>query len=316
MAQQIFQAIEGGDAKTARELLLASPDLVQAEKDGDTPIHTAARNAQAGMIILLVEHGADINAQNSDGNTALHLAVMHLHEVRRRVGTSDYQASRTLLECLKHSPTLGINNNIGDSAWDEAFGCDEEQVCFWLEEAERLQKATQAGIKEIRYTITKTDEEVEVQGLEAFGWDGESIVLEPNEISGYSDYLLGRRNWHGGLGAFDDNRNGKLVWDVQLKRVSKPRRKSTDMEKATSPTDKATSPTNFDALLAEVEASPDGIVLSMKDLVTASGQRRAGKLIVQGIEERLLAKGLSHDPTNLPHSQSEIVRLFKRRQEA
>ena len=88
------------------------------------------------------------------------------------------------------------------------------------------------------------------------------------------------------------------------------------MEKAEASSDKAESLTEFDALLAQVEANPDGITLSMKELVAASGQRRAGKRIVQSIEERLLAKGLSHDPTNLPHSQSKIVRVFKRSQEA
>lgn len=76
--------------------------------------------------------------------------------------------------------------------------------------------------------------------------------------------------------------------------------------------EKAEAPSRFETLLAKVEAGPDGIMLSMKELVTASGQRRAGRRIVQAIEERLRAKGLCHEPVNLPHSQSVIVRLFKR----
>lgn len=163
--------------------------------------------------------GADINVQNQEGNTALHLAVMHLHKVRRLVGASDLQASYNLLECLKHNPMPDIENNEGQTAWDEAFGCDEEQICFWLEEAERLQRAYQLGISGIEYTITDTDEEPEIQDLEASGWDGEIITLQPNEISRYKDYFLGRRNWYGGLCMFDDNPAGRLAWDVYTKQV-------------------------------------------------------------------------------------------------
>ena len=70
--------------------------------------------------------------------------------------------------------------------------------------------------------------------------------------------------------------------------------------------------TGFDAILAQVETCPDGILLPMKELVNASGQQRAGKHIVRRIEESLQACGLGHEPAALPRSQSGIVRIFKR----
>lgn len=67
----------------------------------------------------------------------------------------------------------------------------------------------------------------------------------------------------------------------------------------------------FDQIRAQAEQRPDGILLPMKDLVSASGQRRAGKHIVQRIAQSLQAHGLGHIPTALPHNQDVIVRVFK-----
>lgn len=69
---------------------------------------------------------------------------------------------------------------------------------------------------------------------------------------------------------------------------------------------------DFDHIKARVEQNPDGVLLPMKELVSASGQRRAGKHIVRRIEESLRAYGLGHEPANLPHSQTELVRVFKK----
>ncbi len=69
---------------------------------------------------------------------------------------------------------------------------------------------------------------------------------------------------------------------------------------------------DFDQIKARVEQRPDGVLLSMKELVNASGQRRAGKHIVRRIEDSLQAYGLGHEPANLPHNQAELVRVFKK----
>lgn len=218
MANQLRQAIQDGSYEASKTLLLAAPETVHLEEDGDTPLHVAARSGQAAIVGLLLEHGASINAQNQEGNTALHLAVMHLHELRGRMN-NDEAASRTLISLLSYGPALGVENDEGQTAWDEAFGCDEEQVCFWIDEADRLQKAHQANIVKIHYTVSQTDEGPEVQDLEAFDQKGDSVALDPNEAASYQDYFLARRNWYGGLGKFDHTRPGDLVWDVTKKQV-------------------------------------------------------------------------------------------------
>jgi ankyrin repeat protein len=46
-----------------------------ADKEGNLPIHIAAKNDQPKSIALLLESGASIDAQNTDGNTPLHVAI-------------------------------------------------------------------------------------------------------------------------------------------------------------------------------------------------------------------------------------------------
>ena len=59
-------------------LILTSPiiDLDYQDKDGNTYLHLAVITQQEEIIKLLIEKGIYINKQNKDGNTALHLAYM------------------------------------------------------------------------------------------------------------------------------------------------------------------------------------------------------------------------------------------------
>jgi len=61
------------------------------------------------------------------------------------------------------------------------------------------------------------------------------------------------------------------------------------------------SASGFDQIRVLAQQKPDGVLLPMKELVSASGQRRAGKHIVQRIAQSLQAHGLGHIPTALPH---------------
>ena len=59
-------------------LLEAGAEVNALNKDGDTPLHTAAGdNNNPAVITALVVAGAEVNALNKDGRTPLHYAALH-----------------------------------------------------------------------------------------------------------------------------------------------------------------------------------------------------------------------------------------------
>lgn len=220
LLDDFVQAIQYGDAQYAKRFIITNPDLIHLDINGKKALEirdgsedTDFYSLRAKMTEMLLKQGADINAQNQEGNTALHLAVMQYCSDN---GDNSYE---TLLRLLQFEPVLTVENNEEQTAWDEAADRDVERVCFWLGEAEQLQHANKMKIERIKYTLVETDEEIEVRDIAAFDWEGKRITLEDHEITGYQNYFLGRRNYYGGLGNHDDNPVGQLVWDVSRRRM-------------------------------------------------------------------------------------------------
>ncbi|GAB9477929.1 unnamed protein product, partial [Globisporangium polare] len=75
-ASALHDACRGGDVDCVRSLLLAAGDdrvrVVEArDRDGATPLLTAASNGHVGVVQLLLEHGALVDEADEDGRTAL-----------------------------------------------------------------------------------------------------------------------------------------------------------------------------------------------------------------------------------------------------
>ncbi|RWS23760.1 E3 ubiquitin-protein ligase MIB2-like protein [Leptotrombidium deliense] len=56
--------------------LLDAVDINAEDKDGNNAIHIAANANQVEVLKLLLENGAEVNAINNDGNSALHVAIL------------------------------------------------------------------------------------------------------------------------------------------------------------------------------------------------------------------------------------------------
>eukprot|EP00435_Cladocopium_sp_Y103_P070859 s202_g36.t1 len=73
--QDIFTATQNGNVGAVRHLLRTEPSSAQqAGKNGDTPLHDAARNGRAAVAEMLLAANAPLDVQNEEGKTPLDLA--------------------------------------------------------------------------------------------------------------------------------------------------------------------------------------------------------------------------------------------------
>ncbi len=77
-SQELFVAIRNGDHASTQRLLRAGADVNAADSDGTTALMHAVIESDVNMMRLLVENGADVNAKNSLDSTALLYAATNL----------------------------------------------------------------------------------------------------------------------------------------------------------------------------------------------------------------------------------------------
>jgi ankyrin repeat protein len=62
------------------QLLERGADVNAQDNDGDAPLHGAAQNGNVGIIDMLIDNGADVNLKNKQGGTPLMWAAVFGHE--------------------------------------------------------------------------------------------------------------------------------------------------------------------------------------------------------------------------------------------
>ena len=77
--KEIIKAAKIGDIETIKEILSTDASLIGArDKDGSTPLHCATWKGHKDLVDVLLNFGADVNAENSNdhwGTTPLHAAA-------------------------------------------------------------------------------------------------------------------------------------------------------------------------------------------------------------------------------------------------
>lgn len=112
----------------AARKVIAQGANVNARDHGQTPLMRAAQNGHIRVMEVLLEHGADVNAQDDDGRTALMIAA----------GASDPVMVRLLLD---RGAKLDIKDHDGFTAWtgSEIAGGDDDRD--YLETRRLLRRA-------------------------------------------------------------------------------------------------------------------------------------------------------------------------------
>ncbi len=88
--EALWSAAGAGDIKTVEALIRGGADVHAAQEEtGWTALHHAASGGSGNMIRLLLKHGANLNAKDSDGETPLYRAVhcYIMEEAQNRAST-------------------------------------------------------------------------------------------------------------------------------------------------------------------------------------------------------------------------------------
>jgi ankyrin repeat protein len=71
----LYRAIHSGDLDQIKRHIYWGTDINQADSQGETPLHVAARRARLIIARELLKNGADPNAKNAAGKTPLRVAL-------------------------------------------------------------------------------------------------------------------------------------------------------------------------------------------------------------------------------------------------
>lgn len=71
----LFRALQVGDVEQIKRHIAWRTDLNQPDRNGDRPLHLAARAGQVAIVRELADHGAALSARDSTGRTPLELAL-------------------------------------------------------------------------------------------------------------------------------------------------------------------------------------------------------------------------------------------------
>ncbi|KAL6054973.1 Ankyrin repeat containing Ras association (RalGDS/AF6) domain containing protein [Balamuthia mandrillaris] len=113
---ELFKAAQSNDIKTIKRLLDLGADVNCIDFDtGSSPLHWACAKSQQHAIRLLVERGANINAQNKRGLTPLHSLIIN-------------RVEPLALWLIKKGADIYITNNEGHTPVDLALPWTQSEM--------------------------------------------------------------------------------------------------------------------------------------------------------------------------------------------
>jgi len=104
----IWQAVKDGNLAKVKELVTSGVKIDEREAvSNSTPLHYAAKQGKFEILNWLIKNGADINAKDGDGNTALLLSCVAKEE-------------SVCLFLIEHGAKPRLKNNKTEDVFDRA----------------------------------------------------------------------------------------------------------------------------------------------------------------------------------------------------
>lgn len=103
LSKQLHASVRSSNLETSLRLLVqgADPNFRNMEKGSTSPLHNAAKFGQAAQIELLIVYGADINATDGAGNTAIDLARQNqFTQIAERLSEASFEVTDRLIYFL------------------------------------------------------------------------------------------------------------------------------------------------------------------------------------------------------------------------
>jgi hypothetical protein len=105
--------------KTIRVLLKAGADVEARDKNGATALHRAVRTRSAAAVDVLLACGADPTDRNESGSTAFHLAVQNTG----RGGSGEQTAIAAQRRIIEKFISLGVSKRLRDGKGKTVVEC-------------------------------------------------------------------------------------------------------------------------------------------------------------------------------------------------
>ncbi|CRL00167.1 CLUMA_CG013443, isoform A [Clunio marinus] len=103
LSTQLHASVRSSNLETSLRLLVqgADPNFIHEEKGSTMPLHVAAKFGQAAQIELLLVYGADINATDGSGNTAIdHAKQNQFTQIAERLTEASFEVTDRIIYFL------------------------------------------------------------------------------------------------------------------------------------------------------------------------------------------------------------------------